>query len=137
MTHLAQVEPRNIFSLLSLNFRNETFSLCIEFHRIDTVIGILTVTSCKAAASGIALFKSKRNLPASELRLIPDQPGLVTAMIAVAGSACESAFLLVYMQEMQIEPAVAKIRIRIRIAFARNLLRMAGIAECVPRRIVG
>jgi hypothetical protein len=116
--------------------------LCTELSRIDTVIGILPVTSCKAAASCIAFLKLERNFPAPILHLIADQLGLVTGMIAVTGPACLPARLAVYMQVMQVELAVAKIRIRSRVAFVRDFSRVARKAEgvlggVVRRGIVG
>jgi len=114
----------------------EASLLRTELHRIDTVIGILPVASCQAAASRIAFVNSDRNLPVSELHLIADQFGLVAGMLAVAGTAGLPAFLPVYMKVMQIEPAVAKIRILGRVAFAHDLLGMAGKAEGVLGGIV-
>jgi len=107
----------------------EASLLCLELHRIDTVIDILPVASCNAAASGIAFLKLERKLPLPQLHLIADQLGLVAGMIAVAGPACLPILLLVYMKVMQIEPAVTKIRIRSCVAIARDFFRMARKAE--------
>ena len=133
---LYQINPKNISSLV---IRTSLFVriLCLELRRIDTVIGILPVTSSNAAASGIAFLKLERNCPTPELRLIADQLGLVAGMIAVTSPAGPPTALLAYMQVMQIEPAVAKIRIHIRVAFAYGFLRMAGKAEGVFGWVVG
>jgi hypothetical protein len=103
-----------------------------ELHRIDTVIGILLVASCKTAAATTAFPKLQRNIPDTELYLVSDQLWLAAGMIRVTCPAGLPAFLPVYMKVMQIDPAIAKIRIRSRVVFARDFFRMAGKAEGIP-----
>lgn len=81
-----------------------------------------------AAATRFRPGKPDSNPPTPVLRLIPYQSRLVAYMAVVAGKAGPSMVLLVDMQVVQVEGAVAKMGNNFSIALAGDCLIMAGKA---------
>ena len=87
---------------------------------------MLSVASCEATASGIALGKRDWNCPDPPRSIFADLSGLAADVCIVAGAAGEPPILPVHMQIVQIEPAVAKTSLIVHVAFADDRFFMAS-----------